>query len=789
MSKSQTLSEQQIKAIKTYGNDIVTMEDFTEIVRKRPGMYLGPIGQKGFLNMIREIIQNSFDQINNPLSPASYVILTYDELSYEVEVEDNGMGIPFDNLVRIFSQQHTSSHFNNKAGQFSSGLHGIGSKVVNAMSYEFVVRSYVLGEGREVIFRDGKVYKDEHKISNNGKQGTVVKFVPSLEALKDPIDLSYQEVMTLIEHLLPLNNYGCKVICNMKDKKGIVHTFELVNSEGIYYYMKDFNPVIKDPIYIIDTSDDMKMETLITFDSNFESMVFPFANFCPTAAGTHLNGFIDGVSYWFKNYMNNVYLKTSSRVSTSANSKKKKPTNQLVVELADVKLGLRGVIHAVHIEPNFTGQAKEILSNSDVYPYVKNTISKGLQEWATKNPTDLQKICKFLKEVAELRLEESKQRVKISNRYASSIGGYPVKFAKPTGPRRIWDEFWCCEGESAGGTAKPARIKATQGIYPLKGKILNAFNNPPSKILANEECTGILNIIGGGYGKDFDLSKVPWKKVGVMADADIDGGHIATLFLIFMLVYCKPLVEDGRVYKAVPPLYGAKIGGRMVYFSNMIDFVKYVEKEFLKTRTIAEVRGGTINNLELAKTFIINEDLVFELERLASTFAIDPIMLELLLVNHKQPFNKIKSIMNKNYRFIQEMRQVQDTIYIDALVNKKYNTIIMNDKLINAARPVLDILNKNSRLYFDRNGETISLYQLMSEYERSKPSEVRRFKGLGEMDAKALKESTLDPNGARMIIRYTVDDIVEELNTLRYFNSNMDEIGKDRIVRRIDLMD
>ncbi len=786
--KKQELTQAQIEAIKSYGDEIVTITDFVEIVRKRPGMYLGPIGNGGFLNMIREIVQNSFDQIMKPNSPATYVIVSYDELTHEVIVEDNGMGIPYNSMIRAFTSQHTSSHFEAQKGVFQSGLHGVGSKVTNAMSSRFKVQSYIFGEGREVEFVDGKPTTDDEIVIDNkdNKQGTIVSFIPSMEAL-GPITVTCDEVLKLIETILPLVKEGTKVLYNCIDRDRNQRSVQLENTSGIMYFMNGFTPVLKNPIYITNVSDEMKMECLLNFDSEFISNVVCFANFCPTVKGTHLDGFIDGVAYWFKNYMNNIFLsKSTATKKKTTTTKKDKP---FVVELIDIKSALRGIIHALHIEPNFTGQAKEILSNQDMYSFVKSGVSKGLDEWSAVNPNDLQKVCKFIKDIAELRLSESKTRLKLSTKYASSITGYPKKFKKPTGPKSSWEEFWICEGDSALGTAENARIAQIQGLMPVRGKILNAFNHSIDKILANEECVGIFTVIGGGYGKNFDLSKVIWNVVGCLADADVDGGHISTLFLILMLVYCRPLVEDGRVYKALPPLYSATVGGKTIYFGNRLDYVKYVQKDFLKGNKITDIDGKDISNMELMKIFYSNEDLIFELERVATNFALNPLMLELLLLNMNNGLPAIRNAIRNNFRFVKDIRQIQDTIYVNGLVDGKINTAFLNDKLIKESKSVLDILDKNERFYFKLNDRPISLYQLMKEFKSKEPKNIQRYKGLGEMSGKRLRESTLDPEGSRLIIRYSAKDIEEEVQQIRYLNSNMDLIGQGRKVSRIDLMD
>lgn len=785
------LSKEQIEAIESRADKIVTISDFVEIVRKRPGMYLGPIGNLGFLNMIREIAQNCFDQVTDPLSPASYVIVTYDELTKDVIIEDNGMGIPHGHLIRVFTSQHTSSHFVAEEGVFQAGLHGVGSKVTNAMSSKFKVESYVLGKARMVEFIDGKpTTDDEIDIPNPGKQGTIVYFTPSVDAL-GPITLTSAEVFNLLSMILCLVSIGTKLIYNSVSIDKKVNRIELVNENGITDLLTGFVPVLKNHIIIKNESPTMKMECCINLDSEFNSSVLGFANFCPTASGTHIDGFIDGVSTWFRDYMNKYFLSSTSSIKNK-NTKGKSDSNKLVIELQDVKVALRAVIHAAHIEPNFTGQAKENLSNAEMRPYVKNAVMAGLNDWCSKNPQELQKACKFIKSIAELRLSENKEKQKLTTKYASSITGLPAKLVRPTAPRSMWEEFWIVEGDSALGTGKNARIKQIQALMPIRGKLPNAFNHSVDKILNNEECNGILNTIGGGYGKSFDLFKVIWKKVGVLADADVDGGHIAVLFLILMLVYCRPLVEDGRVYKAVPPLYGAKINGKMVYFTNKMDYIKYVQNKFLENHTLTDTINKPLNNMTMLDILYKNEDYIFELENIANTYGVDPVLLETVLLNKGVNAAAARRLLkgNERFRFIKDIRDVNNTVIFDGLVNRKSNTLFLNDKLINESMNILNILSLNDQFTFNLNGKPVGLYELMKEYKASEPNNVQRYKGLGEMDGKQLRESTLDPDGRRCVIQYTSGkQITDEIETLRYLNSNMKLIGQGVKVSRIDLMD
>lgn len=797
--KGLNLTKAQIDAINNYNSEIQTIEDFVDMVRKRPGMYLGPIGNGGLLNMIREILQNALDQVVRPDSPATYAFLTFDEFTKQVIVEDNGLGIPFGELIRVFTKQHTSSHFQAKEGTFSAGLHGVGSKVTNAMSSKFIVRSYRLEEGREMSFTDGREdYAKEKVIPKKeckGRQGTIVMFSPAFDQLGE-LTLTCDEVLALVQLIIPLYPIGTKInYTAVNSGTGKSSTVTLTNDIGLNDYIHCKMVVAKENIFITSECPEMKLECMFNFNPEFNSEIYSFANFCPTrSGGTHLDGFLLGVSTWFKDYINKFFISSKSASIKNNKGKQTKKKDNLV-ELVDVKTALCGVVHLLHIEPNFTGQAKEYFSNQEGKGFVKSSIEKGLDEWSKKNPSELQKICKFIKTVAEIRNKEDNTKAKISTKYNSVLTGYPSKFTKPTGPKSQWEEVFFVEGDSAEGTAKFARLKAIQGIMPLRGKILNAFTNSREKILENAECAGMLTVIGGGEGKNFDLSKVPWKVIASLTDADIDGAHIAVLFLIFMLVYCRPAVEEGLVYKAQPPLYGAKKNGKQLFFGSRMDLTNYTQKEFLANNTIQSIDGTKLTHAQILKLFMKNEDYVYELNTISNSFAVNPYLLEQLLIDRNLSTSQIKKNLKREerFRFIKEIKDINNGIYIDGLVEKKSNTIYLNDRIITMSSEVTSLLDEClgdfNNNYFLLNGKRVGLYELISSYLSYQPSNITRYKGLGEMNEKQLRFSTMDPDGPRCMIRYTANDIIQEVENLREISSNLASIKPSGKVTRVDLLD
>ena len=774
---SKEMSKEMIHNIQNYGDEITTLETFVEAVRQNVGMYIGSKGNKGFINMIREIFQNSEDENNKDSSPCDMVIVSYDERTNTVIVEDNGRGIPFDNMIRIFSSQHTSSNYNKKLGEYSSGLHGVGAKVTNALSSKFIVESYILGKARKVEFIEGFPWdKGEVEIPNpDNKQGCRITFVPSYSVLGD-ITVTWKEVYNLIRLIVPLSKLGSVVYFNAIDSEGTMHSEKIVNEDGVMTYLieRTKSPIIA-PIMLHQDNGTMKMDISFTYDADdMDSMdnIVAFSNCCPTSAGTHINGFYKGITQYFMNYMNKIYLaNTKSKITVNAN---------------DIRAGLKAVISVAHIKPVFNGQAKEILSNEDMEPFVKIEVIKGLEEWAKYNPNDLNKVCKYLRDIAEIRLKSDKEKIKLTNKYTSSaLTGLPDKYVAPTGKNHL--ELFICEGDSAAGTLKNHRINSFQGYFPIRGKIPNAFETTKDKFLSNAEIAGIISIIGAGYGRNCDPSKSKFDKIIFGADADADGDHISSLLLAFFMLYMRPMIEAGKVYKAMPPLYGLEVKrDKFIYFRDRLSYLKYIQKEFSKSNEIRDYQGNIISADKLSKILYNNIDYTYEMERLANRYAVNPVLLESVLTLRDKSIKEIQKSLKPYYRFL-EYKEVNGSKVIEGIVNREYQTIILNDKLIQEAEPVLKILESNSSIVFGINDKESNLYELMHLFDLSAPKSIQRFKGLGEMDGQRLFDSTIDPD-KRILIRYTIEDAQKDLEAMRNINDNKNKLLENVTVSRFDIM-
>ena len=774
------LNKEMIDNIKNYSDEIETLP-FVEAVRTTFGMYLGA-QRSALLQCIKEVFQNSIDEMQKKESPCTEIWLTFDERNQSTLVVDNGRGIPHGRIIDIFTKSHTSSNYTKKPGEYSSGRNGIGSKATNAVSEKFIVESVVLGKGVRVEFYDGYPWdKGEVPIKNPSiQQGTSIYFIPSFDVLGD-YRITATDVLLMIKKIMQLTDLGSIVHFKGILKDGKEYVEDVINEDGILagLIMKTERPLIK-PIHFADDTGYMKAEVILTYDSdditNGEDIT-SFSNFCPTVSGTHEDGLVDGVVKFFRDYMNKIYL-------TSSNKKKK---NKLTINATDIKTGLKAVIAVAHLEPVFTGQAKDILSNEDMHAFVKDLTLRSLQDWSKSNPKDLEKVCKYLKEVGELRTKTEEGKIKLSDKYKTSSlsNGLPMKYKKPNGTKNL--ELIIVEGDSAGGSAKTSRDFETQGIYPIRGKLPNAFLTTREKLLGNEEVAGLIALLGGTYGKKFDINKVPFEYIIFTPDKDPDGDHIATLLLKIFLVLFPDLIKAGRVYKAMPPLFGLRDGKKFKFFTDRYDYVLYTQKLFSKNNVIEDLKGNRLSQKELSQLLYTNTDYVYDLEKLSNKFALEPKLVELVLLNKDLPINKLKKVIMEEFRFVKDIEKNHDSIVIEGLIGNKYQTFILNNKFLYEAKDVLRDFSLNLNHYVKINGKVSSLYELMKLFEGYIPKNLTRFKGLGEMNPQDLYESTLNKEN-RVLTRYTIESAKEEIENIRYMESNKNSLLSGITVTRSDLL-
>ena len=770
-SMKQTLSKKDIENIKAYENEIKTIELFVDSVRKTPGQYLSSIGNEGFMNCIREVFQNSADEMARKESMCNKVWVTFYEANHRVVIADNGRAISPHIMIRVFTREHTSTNFTKKAGEYPSGLHGVGAKCVNAVSSRFTVTSYYLGKAYQIEFSEGKPLqkynmKPKEIPNKNGLQGLVVDFEPDYKIMKT-ITITCEDVLNLLCNLVPLYAIGAEVEFTGYKLDGTVIHEDLVNRDGLMEFLvkKTDKPLIKPIMYGYDNGT-MKVNVAMTWEANINMTpdIITFANTSPvnTNLSTPSKGFIDGVTSFFVNYMNKIYL---------ANSKK----NMKVIG-SDVLTGIKAVISAAHMDVMFSGQAKNVCKNEDLVPFVKKVTIDTLNKWMKSNPDDLQKLAQFIKDCATVRYRADKEKITISKKYKNTLLGLPKGFTKAENKNHL--ELFIVEGLSASSPCELGRVSEFQAIFPIRGKLPNVFNCTKEKFLKNEEVAGILAILGAGYGKNFDIDKCPYDKVCILSDMDVDGYHIATLIIKFLAVYCRPLIEAGRVYRCLSPLYHVDKGKKSwKYFIDKNDFIHYVRDEFIKKFEIKHYKTKEKFSKQQIQNLIITNDRYDDiLDPIATTYAIDPVLLEDLIILRNQPYKKFKSMLEGKYRYL-KVNMVNNAIVLDGMVNDLQQTIVLTDEFRSTWTVLFPFIDRSEKRYL-MNGKKVGLYEIIKQFRASEPKNIERSKGLGGMNAKEIGISTLDPNN-RILLRYTTEDIDREIEEMRRVNDDKYSLIKD----------
>ncbi|MDX9800121.1 MAG: DNA topoisomerase (ATP-hydrolyzing) subunit B [Spirochaetia bacterium] len=545
-----------------------------EAVRKRPGMYIGSTGPDGLHHLVYEIVDNSIDE-----ALAGYC----DQIDVEIEkgniikVTDNGRGIPVDlhhaenvsALEVVMTHLHAGGKFEKNSYKVSGGLHGVGASVVNALCSWMTVE----------VYRDGKKYFQSYKIGipdksvevigDTDKKGTVVRFSPDMSIFETD-HFSFDILSNRLRELAFLNK-NLKI--SIKDlrlptiKEHIFH-FEGGVKSFVSYLNKNKTTIDKEPIYITGTRDNTEIELALEYNDGYVESIFSFVNNINTReGGTHLAGLKSALTRVF-----NDFIKKSKFA--------KKMDEPLSGE--DVREGLTAVISIKIPEPQFEGQTKSKLGNSDVKGIVESLVNESLTAYFEENPAILEKILDKVLSAAKARLAARKAKELTRRKSFLESTGMPGKLADCSEKDPEKCEVYIVEGDSAGGSAKQGRDRQFQAILPLWGKMLNVEKTRLDKVIGNEKLLPIINTLGTSVGTEFDISKLRYNKVIIMADADVDGSHIRTLLLTFFFRYMKELVEKGHVYIAMPPLFKISYGKIIKYAYNEEEkniYMKMIKEE------------------------------------------------------------------------------------------------------------------------------------------------------------------------------------------------------------------
>ncbi|MEK0413072.1 MAG: hypothetical protein RL070_560 [Bacteroidota bacterium] len=568
---------------KNYGADSIQVLEGLEAVRKRPAMYIGDVGVKGLHHLVYEVVDNSIDEALAGYCKNISVTIHEDN---SISVQDDGRGIPTamhtkekrSALEVVMTVLHAGGKFDKNTYKVSGGLHGVGVSCVNALSTKLLV----------TVHREGKIFEQEYSIGvpqyavrevgESAITGTKVHFWPDASIFQETIykkdilegrlrELSFlnKRISISLTDLRELDENGAPYVNKFYSEGGIIEFVELLDKQA------NRNAIIAQPLYVegLDEATNVAVEVALTYNDDFKEHIFSYVNNINTIeGGTHVTGFRQALTRVFKSYGDKEGLFEKAKVA---------------VEGDDFREGLSAIISVKVPEPQFEGQTKTKLGNSEVSGVVQTTVARALEAYLEENPRESKQVISKIILAAQARVAAKKARDMVQRKTVLSGGGLPGKLADCSERDPDKCELYLVEGDSAGGTAKQGRDRSYQAILPLRGKILNVEKAMEHKIYENEEIRNMYTALGVTVGtpedpKALNITKLRYHKLIIMTDADVDGSHIATLILTFIFRYMKELVEQGYIYIAQPPLYLVKKGKDQQYAYNEEQRKMWIEK-------------------------------------------------------------------------------------------------------------------------------------------------------------------------------------------------------------------
>ena len=570
-----------------YGAEQIQVLEGLEAVRQRPAMYIGSTSVRGLHHMVYEIVDNCVDEALAGYCTEINIVI---EPGNIMSVEDNGRGIPVEihpkthisTAETVYTVLHAGGKFGGDSGyKVSGGLHGVGASVVNALSNWVEVTIQRDGGLYQMTFEKGKTVKKLEKIGSSKKTGTKVRFLAD-DTIFETQEFDYDVLETRFREMAFLTK-GLKITFedkrNPEKQKKVEFCFEGGLKSFVEFLNKNKECLHKDPIYI-EKDGEVPVEIAMQYTTSYSENIYTFVNNINTIeGGTHLEGFKRALTKVFNDY------------ARSHNLLKDKDAN---LQGEDIREGITAVVSVKVREPQFEGQTKTKLGNSEVTGIVQSMVNEALATFLEENPNVAKAILEKCVSAARAREAARKARELVRRKSALETTTLPGKLADCSSKNAEECEVYIVEGDSAGGSAKQGRDRKFQAILPLWGKMLNVEKARADKIYGNDKLNPVIVAVGAGIGKDFDITKIRYGKVIIMADADVDGAHIRTLMLTFFFRYMRPLIENGNVYLAQPPLYKLAKKG-------MEDIYCYTDEGLDKAFAELEAKGIARESLSLQR--------------------------------------------------------------------------------------------------------------------------------------------------------------------------------------------
>jgi len=753
--------------------DIKVLEGLTA-VRMRPAMYIGNTGFEGLHHLVYEVVDNSIDEAMADYCDDIEIKILSDD---SVTVLDNGRGIPVDMhetenipaLEVVMTKLHSGGKFDHKSYKVSGGLHGVGVSVVNALSEFLEVEVHLDGKIYFQRFERGEKKSEQEIIGKTNKRGTKIHFMPDSRIFKS-IDFDFETIARRMRELSFLTK-GVKIkVSDDHTGKKKEFIYEGGIKSFVEYLNKNREVLHKKPIYLSGEKNRVLMEIALQYNSSYKENLFTFANNINTReGGSHLSGFKSALTRSINQYLQNSPLSKNYKEKLSGD---------------DVREGLTVVVSVKLPNPQFEGQTKTKLGNSEVRGLVENLVNEGLGSFFEENPPVIKAILSKVIDAARAREAARKARELARRKGVLSDYSLPGKLADCQERDPTRSEIFIVEGDSAGGSAKQGRDRRNQAILPLKGKILNVEKARFDKMISSEEIRTMITALGTGIGEEeYNIDSLRYHKVIIMTDADVDGSHIRTLLLTFFFRQMPELIEKGYLYVARPPLYRLIDAKKELFFKDEDLFNDFIFKRISQKEKVILGNGEGISGKRLER--LLNGLIKFyaSLNRL-SRKGYSPKFIELLIshgATDKGVF-KNKEFMEGFFKRLQEngfllegVRLDEDSIYHELLVTEKLNggqKFAVNREFYSS--PELRQLMRVSEEFRKLNRESYTVSgdgekksiddprELLTELmEKGKKGlSIQRYKGLGEMNPDQLWATTMDPS-KRTLLKVQIEDAVE----------------------------